>query len=95
MPSPKIPHYTRKRVQCPICGAFMRITQGLNGHIRFRHMGHANERGMLWKMQNDGFLPVIDYTGQTHLISLLRRSSKERVRLHPGRSSPAVYRSTA
>ena len=28
-------------------------------------MGHAAERGMLWKMQNNGFLPVIDYPGLT------------------------------
>ena len=63
MPSPKIPHYTRKAVQCPICGAFVRTTQGLNGHIRFRHMGHATEKGMLWRMQSDGFLPVSDYPG--------------------------------
>ena len=65
MPSPKIPHYARKTVQCPICGAFMRTTQGLNGHIRFRHTGQASEKGMLWKMQNDGFLPVIHYPGLT------------------------------
>lgn len=65
MPSPEIPHYTRKPVQCPICGAFMRTTQGLNGHIRFRHMGQATGRGMLWKMRSDGFLPVIDYSGLT------------------------------
>jgi len=65
MPSPKIPHYTKKKVQCPICGAFMRTTQGLNGHMRFRHTAKAIEKGMLWKMQNDGFLPVIDYPGLT------------------------------
>lgn len=65
MTSPKIPHYTKKHVQCPICGAFMRTTQGLNGHIRFRHTSHAIEKGMLWRMQNDGYLPVVDYPGLT------------------------------
>ena len=65
MPSPRIPHYTRKHVQCPICGAFMRTIQGLNGHIRFRHVGQAVEQSMLWKMHRDGFLPVIDYPGLT------------------------------
>jgi len=43
----------------------MRTTQGLNGHIRFRHIGQATEKGMLWKMRNNGFLPVIDYPGLT------------------------------
>lgn len=65
MPSPKIPQYTKKKVQCPVCGAFVRTTQGLNGHMRFRHTAYALEQGMLWKMQNDGFLPVVDYPGLT------------------------------
>jgi hypothetical protein len=33
--------------------------------MRFRHTAYALEKGMLWRMQNDGFLPVTHYPGLT------------------------------
>jgi len=48
-----------KEVTCPICGAKVKTTQALSGHIRFRHEGAEAGRRELTELEFDFLMQVV------------------------------------
>ena len=46
----------RKEVECPVCGAMVKTTQALSGHIRFRHQGAQPGRRELTDLEFEWLL---------------------------------------